>query len=292
MQLPLIATDVDGCRDAVVNETTGILVPPGDASALASQICRYIADPGLRARHGNAGRERVLKCFQPEPLWEAVRAVYEQHGSSLRRQTWEQLGKRLLDITASATALFLLSPILLLTAIAVWLGLGSPILFKQTRPGLQGKPFTMVKFRTMREGLTLEGYVLPDGERLTNLGRLLRRWSLDELPVLWNVLRGEISLVGPRPLLMQYLPFFKDEEKARLTVPPGITGWAQIHGRNSSPWDKRLADDIWYVRNWSLSLDLKIIILTLRNILRAEKVATDSYAVLPSLDQEREWMRS
>ena len=195
--------------------------------------------------------------------------------------------KRLLDIAGAASALLLLSPILATVALAVRLFLGRPVLFRQTRPGYLEKPFTIFKFRTMREAVDSRGLPLPDGERLHWFGTFLRRTSLDELPEFWNVLRGDMSLVGPRPLLMRYLPFYTEAERIRFTVRPGITGWAQVNGRNEASWDGRLRDDIWYVRNRSFLLDLKILWTTVVKVAKREQVIVDARSAMLNLDEER-----
>jgi sugar transferase EpsL len=172
------------------------------------------------------------------------------------------LMKRFFDILGAVTILALLWPVMLLTAIAVYFTMGSPILFRQLRPGYKGIPFTLVKFRTMSDLRDAQGKPLPDEERVTALGRFIRRRSLDELPQLLNVLKGELSLVGPRPLLMDYLDLYTPEQMRRHDAPPGITGWTQINGRNDLTWDEKFALDLWYVDNRSLKLDLKILALT------------------------------
>ena len=192
-------------------------------------------------------------------------------------------GKRALDLALSTLALAALSPVLALVALLVRLKLGSPILFRQERPGLHGRPFTLVKFRTMTDERDEHGRLLPDAARLTSLGRFLRSTSLDELPELWNVLRGEMSLVGPRPLLMQYLDRYTPKQKRRHEVRPGVTGWAQVHGRNESTWEMRLALDVWYVDHRSLGLDLRILGLTVWKTLRREGVSHPGQATMPEL---------
>ena len=180
--------------------------------------------------------------------------------------------KRLIDITASSAALIVLSPVLAVTAYQVKKNLGSPVLVKQTRPGLNGKPFEMIKFRTMKDATDKEGNLLPDDERLTSFGQKLRSTSLDELPELWNVLKGDMSLVGPRPLLMEYLPLYNSEQARRHNVRPGITGYAQVNGRNSLTWKKRFEMDVWYVDNRSLWLDIKILFLTINRVITKDSV--------------------
>jgi len=195
--------------------------------------------------------------------------------------------KRLVDIAGAASALILLSPILAVVAIAIRLLLGSPVLFRQARPGHLGKPFNIYKFRTMSEAVDPQGVPLPDGERLHPLGVFLRRTSLDELPEFWNVLRGDMSLVGPRPLLMKYLPFYTEEERLRFMVRPGITGWAQVNGRNEASWDDRFRKDVWYVRNRSFLLDIRILWMTMGQVVRREHVIVDTPSAMPNLDEKR-----
>ena len=200
---------------------------------------------------------------------------------------YKKFGKRLFDICASGIALLLFAPVLLVITILARLKLGAPVLFRQERPGKNGAPFTLVKFRTMTNARDKAGVLLPDGQRLTRFGIFLRATSLDELPELWNVLMGEMSLVGPRPLLMQYLPHYTEREKTRMDVAPGLTGWAQINGRNSVDWDTRLEMDAWYVEHCSLALDLKILFLTVAKVVKRADVHIDSTVALPYLDEQR-----
>jgi sugar transferase EpsL len=176
------------------------------------------------------------------------------------------------DRVVALLALIGLSPVLGILAVLVRLKLGSPVLFRQQRPGLHGKPFTLSKFRTMTDKRDAQGNLLPDAERLTKFGKFLRASSLDELPELWNVLKGEMSLVGPRPLLMHYLPLYTPEQARRHEVRPGITGWAQVNGRNALSWEEKFALDVWYVDNHTLWLDLKIIFLTLLKIVKRDGI--------------------
>lgn len=180
--------------------------------------------------------------------------------------------KRLFDIIAASVALLLLSPVILVVAWQVRCKLGSPVLFRQTRPGLHGQPFEMVKFRTMLDAQDESGNPLPDSERMTPFGRFLRSTSLDELPELWNVVKGDMSLVGPRPLAMAYLPLYSPEQARRHEVRPGVTGWAQINGRNSITWKKKFEMDVWYVDHQSLMLDIKILFLTIKKVLSRSDV--------------------
>lgn len=182
------------------------------------------------------------------------------------------ISKRIFDLIFAALALILLSPIILIMALLVRLFIGTPILFKQKRPGCQGRPFFIYKFRTMTNRRARDGSLLPDAQRLTPFGRFLRSLSLDELPELFNILRGDMSLVGPRPLLMEYLPLYSAEQARRHEAIPGLTGWAQVNGRNVADWPTRFALDVWYVDHWSFWLDIKIIFMTLWKVIRREGV--------------------
>lgn len=188
--------------------------------------------------------------------------------------------KRLFDIVCSALALLLLWPLLLALFILIRIYLGSPALFRQQRPGLHGRPFMMVKFRTMLDAVDGNGDPLPDELRLTRFGRFLRGTSLDELPELWNVLKGEMSLVGPRPLLMEYLPLYSAEQARRHDVRPGITGWAQVNGRNALSWSEKFDLDIWYVKNQSFWLDFRILLLTVRKVFVREGISAEGQATM------------
>jgi lipopolysaccharide/colanic/teichoic acid biosynthesis glycosyltransferase len=189
--------------------------------------------------------------------------------------------KRVFDLTASVAALIVLAPALLVLAFVIRHRLGSPVLFSQVRPGLKGEPFRMYKFRSMTDGRDANGAQLPDAARLTPFGRKLRSSSLDELPELWNVIKGEMSLVGPRPLLMEYLPLYSPEQTRRHDVRPGITGWAQINGRNAISWDDKFRLDTWYADNHSFGLDMKILAMTLMKVVRRDGISADGEATMP-----------
>jgi sugar transferase EpsL len=196
--------------------------------------------------------------------------------------------KRGVDIVVAALALVAALPVMVALGVVIRVRDGAPVLFRQRRPGLKGRVFTLLKFRTMSEARDTEGRLLRDGERLTALGKVLRELSLDELPQLWNVLRGEMSLVGPRPLLMEYLERYSAEEMRRHEVMAGITGWAQVNGRNATSWQERLALDVWYVENWSLALDARILARTVWAVLVGEGVTHGGHATMPEfLGSER-----
>lgn len=193
-------------------------------------------------------------------------------------------GKRLLDVVLSAAGLFVLSPVLLVVAVLVRVRLGSPVLFRQRRPGLSGRSFVLLKFRSMSSARDASGELLPDAVRLGSFGWLLRSTSLDELPELWNVLRGDMSLVGPRPLLESYLPLYSASQARRHAVRPGLTGWAQVNGRNALSWPEKFDLDVWYVDHVSLRLDLRILRLTVVGVLRRSGISAQGEATMPPFE--------
>ncbi len=188
--------------------------------------------------------------------------------------------KRFMDIVLASLGLIVLLPMIGIVAVCIRRKLGSPVIFSQMRPGMHGKPFEMIKFRTMLDAFDVEGNSLPDSQRMTPFGRLLRSTSLDELPELWNVLKGDMSLVGPRPLLMEYLPLYSPEQHRRHEVRPGVTGWAQINGRNALSWDDKFKLDVWYVDNKSFRLDCKILFLTVKKVLVRDGISADGEATM------------
>lgn len=191
------------------------------------------------------------------------------------------MAKRAFDLFVSLTGLIVAAPLLLGLALLVRIFLGSPVLFRQVRPGLNAEPFEILKFRTMTDAIGPDGQLLPDSERLTRFGRFLRASSLDELPELWNVLKGEMSLVGPRPLLMEYVPLYNEQQMRRHAMRPGITGWSQVNGRNAISWDEKFALDIWYVDNQSMLLDLKILFMTVASIVKREGINASQDVPMP-----------
>ena len=268
--------------DAVVDGETGTLVPAGDPVRLSDVLRVYLDHPGLGLELGRAGRERVLRDFRQDLVWESVHREYgrllERAGASPRRAPPRRslprrqrpislLIKRVMDIAVSLLALILVSPVLGVAALLIRFRMGTPVLFRQSRPGQGGVPFRVLKLRTLLPG------TLPDEQRMTTLGRCLRASSVDELPQLWNVLRGDMSLVGPRPLMMQYLDRYSPEQARRHEMKPGMTGWAQVHGRNSLSWDEKFRLDLWYVDRWSLALDFWTLILTVWKVLAHQGIA-------------------
>ena len=196
--------------------------------------------------------------------------------------------KRIFDILASAFGLLLLSPVILIIAWQVSRKLGSPVFFRQTRPGLHGKSFEMIKFRSMLDAYDDSGQPLPNEQRLTRFGKLLRSTSLDELPELWNVLKGDMSLVGPRPLLVEYLPLYNEHQARRHEMRPGVTGWAQVNGRNAISWEQKFDYDVWYVDNHSLLLDLKILLLTVKKVFVREGIAHQNNVAMPRFEGSKD----
>ncbi|HBR82618.1 MAG TPA: hypothetical protein DD861_00145 [Erythrobacter sp.] len=196
--------------------------------------------------------------------------------------------KRAIDFVAAFVALIALSPLIAGSALAVSLSMGRPVIFRQKRPGLYGRPFEMIKFRTMSNARDDSGCLLPDGERLTRVGRFLRASSADELPELWNVLKGEMSLVGPRPLLMTYLDRYTPEQHRRHEVKPGLTGWAQINGRNAISWDEKFALDVWYVEHQSVILDVRILWMTVLQVIRRKNINSGEAATMPEFMGRRD----
>jgi lipopolysaccharide/colanic/teichoic acid biosynthesis glycosyltransferase len=294
----VVAARATGARDAVVDGVTGMLVAVGDARGLAEALETLLRDGRMREEMGAAGRERVVKEFRPERIWEAMAEEYqrqwrvgvgttEQKGLAAETQTAHrsrrasQFVKRVVDVVVAGAGLALMAPVMAVVAAAIWVSDGGPALFRQKRPGYKGEPFVLVKFRTMREARGKDGRLLADGERLTTLGRWLRALSLDELPQLWNVLRGEMSLVGPRPLLMEYLERYSAEEMRRHEAKPGMTGWAQIHGRNATSWRERFALDLWYVEHWSLGLDARILLSTVSKVVTRRGVSSAGHPTMP-----------
>lgn len=194
------------------------------------------------------------------------------------------VAKRVMDVCAAVSLLLVLAPLFAVMSLIIKHTMGSPVIFKQMRPGFQGKPFVIYKYRTMTDARDSAGNLLPDEQRLTGMGSWMRKWSIDELPQLWNVLKGELSLVGPRPLLMEYLPRYSKEQARRHDVKPGITGWAQINGRNAICWEEKFKLDVWYVDNWSFWLDMKILLMTAIRVAASSGISNPGHATMPDFE--------
>jgi len=278
---PVAGFRVAGLEDAVEDGVSGRLVRAGDAAALGRAVGDLLRDPELGRQMGRLGRERCRRLYERQSVWASI---YQEYSDLLDRR--RPLGegpwwKRPVDAALALALVAALAPLLALVALAVLLDAGPPVLFRQRRPGLDERPFELLKFRTMRAG------ELPDRQRLTRLGRWLRRTSLDELPQLFNILRGEMSFIGPRPLLERYLGAYTPAERRRHLVRPGLSGWAQIHGRNDLPWTRRLEMDVWYVDHAGWKVDAEIAARTVWNILTRRGAREDPCSSMRDLDVER-----
>jgi lipopolysaccharide/colanic/teichoic acid biosynthesis glycosyltransferase len=278
-----VAINYQGWQGDLLESTgAGLVLPHHDPEEAARRLAAFVSNDEARRKASEAARTLAYQKFNRDDLASQFENVLCMAAKKNRSQLTEKeyCGKRAVDLTLALTSLIILSPLMLAIALLIWAHMGTPILFRQQRPGLHGKPFTLLKFRTMRDGRDESGRLLPDAERLTSLGKFLRRTSLDELPELINVLRGEMSLVGPRPLLMQYLDRYTPDQIRRHEVRPGITGWAQINGRNAITWEEKFALDLWYVEQASLILDLKILALTVWKVLRQDGISEQGQATI------------
>jgi lipopolysaccharide/colanic/teichoic acid biosynthesis glycosyltransferase len=284
--LPILA-NVAGDTESMIEEAgSGITVTPQDSEALAKGIVEMIKQLQENPQMGKLGIDFVAKNHNRsilaktliETIESAIQTPEEQKNNELNQNNSI---KRVFDIASASLGLLILSPILLCLIILIRYRLGSPILFSQKRPGLNGNIFTMYKFRTMTDARDSNGQLLSDSERLTAFGRWLRATSLDELPELWNILRGDMSVVGPRPLLTEYLELYDAQQAQRHNVKPGMTGWAQVNGRNAISWQEKFKLDLWYVDNWSLALDLKIIWKTIQKVVQRDGISADGDATMP-----------
>lgn len=281
-----ILMGVQGDAAEIVRRSgAGLVFTPEDPQSLASVVTELAGwTEEERRSAGDAGRTYYWRHMSLDIGSRRFAEIFHRVAVAGRRS---DPAARAVDIAASCGALVLLAGPMALVWILVRVKLGQPAVFSQTRPGRYGQPFTMYKFRTMTDARGKEGELLPDAARLTSFGKSLRSTSLDELPELFNVLKGDMALVGPRPLLMRYTPFFTEEERLRLSVRPGITGWAQVHGRNTVSWSERLALDVWYVRHRSLRLNAKIIGKTVAKVFRRDGLVVDPESVMKNLDDER-----
>lgn len=282
---PVVATNALGTRELVRDGQTGMLVPLDRPDLLSEALMKVMDDQVLRRRMGQEAKLVIKNEYTEQLVVERLVSMYAElehenkRVKGLGRRT-AAAAKRIFDLAIAVPMVLLLSPVYLLTALLVRLKLGAPVLFSQERPGLYGKPFKVLKFRTMTDQRNASGQLLPDGVRLTEFGRLLRRLSLDELPQLFNVIKGDMSLIGPRPLLMEYLSLYSPDQARRHHVRPGITGWAQVNGRNAISWEDKFKLDCWYIDNQSLALDLRICVLTLLKVVRREGIAQEGHATV------------
>jgi lipopolysaccharide/colanic/teichoic acid biosynthesis glycosyltransferase len=278
MGKPILMGIRGDAAELIEKARAGVVVEPQNARALASAVLDLARLP----KHELAAMGARGRIFYESELSAAVGigrtlAILDSAVAARKRGS---IIKRAFDVAVAGAALVILSPVILTTATVLWLDLGSPVLFRQTRAGLDSRPFCLYKLRTMNDARDESGHPLPDGERLTPVARLVRRLSLDELPQLWNVLRGDMSLVGPRPLLMAYLDRYTPKQARRHEVRPGITGWAQVNGRNAISWDEKLDLDVWYVKNCSFALDLKILAMTVMQVLRRQGISAAGHETM------------
>jgi lipopolysaccharide/colanic/teichoic acid biosynthesis glycosyltransferase/glycosyltransferase involved in cell wall biosynthesis len=285
--VPAVASRIYGIVDAVVDGETGLLHKPGDVGELTAALRRLIADPESRRALGAAARLRAQADFSMERLTSAQLALFAElldgssqpaRGPAAPAGWYRRFGKRAFDAVVATIALICLSPLVLAVATLVGTTLGFPLFFRQRRPGLNHVPFTLIKFRSMSDRYDEHGRALADGERLTAVGRWLRANSLDELPELWNVIAGDMSLVGPRPLLMEYLDRYTDAQARRHEVRPGITGWAQVNGRNELTWEQKFRLDVWYVDHLSFRLDCLILLRTIAALVTRRGISQPGHA--------------
>jgi len=271
--------------DLVQRSQSGILCEPGNPESIAAAVKQLVdGGPQRAAAMGKSGREFYERELAISTGVERFARVFEKAANrtaNFRQTGWRFWIKAIIDRSVALCGLIFLSPLFVAVSLLVYLSMGRPILFRQQRPGHFAKPFELLKFRTMCERRDESGNLLPDASRLTRVGHLLRAMSLDELPQLWNVLRGELSLVGPRPLLMEYLPRYSPRQARRHDVLPGITGWAQINGRNSLTWEQKFSLDVWYAENWSVTLDLRILTVTFWRVLTRDGISSSGHATMP-----------
>jgi lipopolysaccharide/colanic/teichoic acid biosynthesis glycosyltransferase/glycosyltransferase involved in cell wall biosynthesis len=284
---PILMAVRGDAADLVKRSQSGVLCQPGDPQSIADAVKKLIVagpeDLASMGRNGKAFYDGALSLSIGAGEFDrifkmVIQTASRMHSGQSGCRLWI---KKLFDRSAALCGLVVLSPLFIIASLLVWLSMGRPLLFCQQRPGRFGRPFVLFKFRTMSGRRDTSGNLLPDADRLTRIGRLLRATSLDELPQLWNVLRGDMSLVGPRPLLMDYLPRYLSEQARRHDVMPGITGWAQTNGRNSLSWEEKFSLDVWYVENWSLMLDFRIIMTTFTSVLRRQGIQSTTHVTMP-----------
>lgn len=286
---PLVFNHAGAHADLIESRSAGLLLPSHNIETAARDLAEFVRDGEALSRAGEQATALADSRFNRDKVTSEYRLrledVAQAHPAPQRRRARSLVAKRVFDFVLAGLALVVLSPVLILLSFIVLFSMGWPILFSQTRPGLGGRPFRFHKFRTMENAVDGAGNILPDGDRLTPLGRFLRRTSLDELPELFNVLTGDMSLVGPRPLLMEYLPYYDTEQARRHTVRPGITGSAQVNGRNDLSWEEKFKLDVWYVDNRTLWLDIKILCKTAWVVITGQGVSAPGHDSMPRFDE-------
>lgn len=282
LEVPCIVSDINGCNEIVRHQETGLIVKPKDGEALAQAMTDLAGDDGMRIQMARAARDFVCAHFDQRRVWEELSHTYEHALKTYRDRKptpaygYQNLVKPVLDVFVAAVALVVASPVMLICIMLLAIANRGKIWFTQLRPGKEGRLFRVVKFRTMTDERDAAGELLPDDQRLTGVGKFIRKTSLDELPQLFNVIKGDMSFVGPRPLLQEYLPLYNKEQQLRHAVKPGITGWAQVNGRNAISWKQKFAFDVWYVQNQSFLLDMKILFMTVAKVFKAEGISSET----------------
>jgi len=279
---PILMAVRGNAADLVIQSGGGFVCEPENPASIAEAVARFAEmTPEQRRGMGENGRNFYQERLSLKAGAAKFETLFTEVRDAGKASFYRRFGKRLFDVLAIVPLLAAAAPILAITALCSLFFLGAPVLFRQRRPGLRERPFTLYKFRTMKNLADSQGRPLPDGQRLTSFGALLRRTSLDELPELWNVLRGDMSLVGPRPLLPEYLPRYTPAQRRRHEVKPGITGWAQVNGRNTITWEEKFEFDVWYVDHHSFWLDLKILWRTFVSVIRREGISQQGHATMP-----------
>jgi lipopolysaccharide/colanic/teichoic acid biosynthesis glycosyltransferase len=279
MGVPCIVSDINGCNEIIVNEENGIIIPVKNRQQLLNAMLRLVKDRTLLDKMATRSREMIVSRYEQHYLWQALLQEYQSNGIRTGIPGMYQRTLKVgIDFIVALALLILLSPVFLFLLLLLTLTTNGHPFFVQRRPGLHGKIFRIIKFRTMNNRRDINGRLLSDAQRLTPLGKLLRKTSLDEIPQLINVLKGDMSLVGPRPLLTEYLPLYSPEQQRRHNVRPGITGWAQVNGRNAISWEQKFAYDVWYADHVSLKLDIRILWLTVLKVGRSEGISQQGHA--------------
>lgn len=291
MAKPIITTNAVGCREVVENGVNGFLVEVGNVESLKENLEKLCIDKPLQERFGRASREKICKEFSIESIIKQYLELYQEVLNAPKTSDsilYQSFIKPIFDFSFSALLILLFAPILIIVALLIHLKLGSPIFFTQERPGKNGKIFKIYKFRTMSNARDANGELLPDSERLKGFGKFVRKSSLDELPQLFNVLKGEMSFIGPRPLLVEYLPLYSKTQARRHEVKPGITGWAQVNGRNAISWEEKFKLDVWYVENLSFWLDCKIFLMTFYKVLKRKDISSQTNVTMEKFTGSKE----
>lgn len=279
LKTPCIVSDINGCNEIIEHNKTGLIVAPKDADALTRAMMALTENEALRKEFASAAMQKVLQDYDQRIFWHALEKEYEENLrlariNSSRKRIYRDFVKLFFDKAAALLALIVASPVMLICMALLALANRGKVWFTQVRPGKNRKLFKVIKFRTMSDERNESGELLPDKDRLHGIGKFIRKTSMDELPQLLNVVKGDMSIVGPRPLLAEYLPLYTEEQSRRHDVKPGITGWAQVNGRNSISWEQKFAYDVWYVDNQSFWLDLKILFLTVLKVFKSEGISS------------------